>query len=242
MAFGTAPGQAVKDDWDEVEEGSPVFYAANTHDLMKYFFYHPKVKFGRPKPSARESGALAKSLKKLRMVYTDDAIRRAIDKFYLTRTAKNHANPAFAFCNKEFQDKLFEGAEQVEIQDDVLTFIANGFQREDGIDLPWDEEYDSNLRVTFIIDQDYNVLARTFPEVVAEILYRWGNDVDGSGSLIMQQALLQMHYLSGASDKPADLSDLHANFDVPIDFTKRVNRPRKTKDTITEAVRSARGR
>jgi hypothetical protein len=242
LAFGTAPGQAVKDDWDEVEEGSPTVRSGGTYDLVRYFFNHPKVKFGRPSPTAKESAALAASIKRLRHTYTDDSIRRAIDRFYLTRTAKNSEMPGISFCNKELQLGLLEDTGLVERQDDVLTFLANGCQREEGLDLPWDEEHDSSLRLMFIIEQDYNVLVRTYPDVVSEILFHWGNDDDGRGGAVMQQALIQMMYLTGASDVRGDLTDMHANFSVPSDFAKKSNRPRKTRDTITEAVRASRGR
>lgn len=237
MAFGTAPGQTLKDDWSDTD-GAPVRYAPGLRDLVSYFFYHPKVKFGRSKPTDRERGALSQSIKRLRNTYTDDAIRRAIDKFYLTRTSRTHEHPAFAFCNREFQDKLFEGGEMVERQDDVLTFIASGCVRDESMDLPWDESADSDLRIMFIVDEELNELVSTYPDVVSELVVHWGTECEE----ILKAAYKQMQYVQGKLIAPSSRLDDMKVVSLPKDFLYRTNRPRKASRTLTEAVRISRGR
>ena len=231
MAYGVAPGQEVKDDWDAVEDGGSSAFRFGPHrHLVSYFFNHPRVKFGRSRPTDREWGAMNSAVKRLRTTYTEDAVRRAMDRFYMTRTAANHPQPGLAFCNS--------GAEQVEHQDDVLTFMANGCQRDSATDLPWDESYDSALRLSLIIDPLLNTLARTFPDVVSEILSNWGED---SGNVLLIAAN-QMQYLAGESASPVDLQQMAEKFDLPKDFVRKQQRPRHTQQTVAEAVRVARGR
>lgn len=235
MVWGLAPGDTLKEDFaEDLSSGAPP--SRNTWELMKYFLYHPRVQFGRTLDE-RDRGALSAAMRRLSEVYPEHEVRRAVDRFYMTRTAANHPHPALAFCHKGFQNKLFEGA-TVDVQDDVLLYIANGFERGD-LDLPWDGEMDLEISMEFITEPGLNALVRTYPDIVSEVLTNW-HDADWIGML--NGAFEHYEWLLGVRDHPSpSLIIMAEKFTVPKDFLVR-SRPRKTQDRIAEAVRISRGR
>ena len=238
MAYGTAPGQTLKDDWDVVDGGGSR-YNPHINRLVQYFRYHPHVKFGNSRLDQKEMGALRASIKRLRNVYPDVEIRRAIDRFYMMPVSVKSKSPAFSFCSKKLQEKLFEGADVVHEIDIVMEWMANGFERPVGMRLPWDGEFDHEVSMEFILTPEFNVLARTYPEVVASILNTWW---DGSEWLdMMDGACVQYQWLLGVQDEPSNaIVAMSEEFDLPKDFLTR-DQPRKTQDTVQEAVRIAHG-
>lgn len=237
MVWGLAPGETLKEDFTDDTDSDHGPPSPTTRELMNYLLYHPKVRFGRTL-DARDRGALGKAMKRLADIYPTHEIHRAVDRFYMTRTAANHPRPVWAFCSYAFQDKLFEGA-TVDVQDSVLVYIANGFVRDVDLELPWDRSKDAEIGVEFILNPDYNVLVRTYPDVVSEILTHWHDDDWHS---LMDAAFEHYEWILGVKDTPsARLSLMSEKFALPKDFLVR-NRPRATQTRTAEAVRISRGR
>jgi hypothetical protein len=228
----------LKESWgDDSSGGAP---SSLTRPLVQYFLSHPKIKFGRTRPSPQVIGALSSNMKRLNTIYSAAAIRRAVDRFYATKTANTHPQPGLAFCNRAFQDKLFEGA-TMDVQDDILVFIQNGFTRDDSLVLPWEAEADADIRMEFVSDPELNSLVRTYPDAVAAVLETWGPTLQGM-DILWNVALPQFRWLStGDTPVPSErMEDISQHF--PKDFVSNKFRSRQTWPSISEAVRSSRGR
>lgn len=240
MAFGTAPGQVLKNDWEDVEDGGGG-YNRSIYDMIRHFMYHPGVKFGRKSATQDELAALGATFKRLRKVYTDESIYEAIDRYYLTRSSQSD-NPIFAFCSKNLQARLFRDLDEISVDslspvDTVMEWFLRDFERGTELDLPWDGELDLEISMEFVLDAEFNVLLRTYPDVVAKLLLLHH---DGEWLDMLEHARDHFQWLMGIADKsdPAvrALGDI-----LPYDFRHRAH-PRKTFDLVEEAVRSIRGR
>lgn len=116
-------------------------------DLMYYFAYHPKSHFSQ----TQDKAIIIKTMKELLdKDYTEAAIKKAIDKFYLSPWGRNPV-PIFPFRNRGFQEVLFSDAETVPSDDPVQRFIDRGGEREEEDVLPWPPEQDHVMRRTAII-------------------------------------------------------------------------------------------
>lgn len=237
VVLGQDP-DVVSKPWTEFDDdqGSYSYHTSGISNVLFYFFYHRHTAFGRAAPSPRERGTLATNARRLLGIYPEFEIRRAIDRFYLTPTSRKHPYPAMAFCNRNFQDRLFRGV-TVEPQADVLRYIANAFVRTPDMEIAWPEEQDHDLLVEFTTDPMLNVLVRTYPDVVAAILVEWG--VSEDSMRMMTVACDHYEWLLGfVPDPPESFEELRSNLPLPKDFVTKI-RLRDTQQLLSEAVRIA---
>ena len=222
MAYGVAPGTEVK-----------------VWDVASHFFYHYNQTWSN-RPTFNQRQAVARDMKRLLDIYPPESIKRAIDRFYMTRTSKNHPEPGFAFCSRKFQEVLFAGVDVLDDQDAIMKWMKT-HQIPAGrvADLPWDGEFDQEVAIEMITTPVYNVFLRTYPDIVAEILKNY-HDKDWID--IMDQVCWHMNWLLGIEDEPSTvLPELQEKFHLPKDFLEK-GKMRKTQDTVEEAVRVSRGR
>lgn len=262
QVLGADPDSKTKEWGEGSSTGPPLFYRGEVGQLLKYFCYHKRMKWGTTTP-AKERAALAASFKRLlARGYSPASVRRAVDRFYSTRTSQNHPNPALAFCSKKFQLDLFSGEVRdtpavrrpvlsspsgdngrvydpgqylIEAEDHVLDFIKSGFRRDNDMILPWPPDLDGELRDGFLEPELYDLLL-TYPDVVALILVGF----DGSYKLsMMDVAVQQLEYLRGSrTASPARFKGVSKLLLLPKDF-KVPAMVRKKHDTIEDAVNAS---
>jgi hypothetical protein len=125
----------------------------STWALMNYFVYHPKMTMSQ-KCDPRERQMLMASLKRMKAKGLADAdIRKAIDRFY-ARPSGSNEHPIPHFLNKNFQAELTQDMRTVKLGHRYGPFVANGFERSDGMDLPWEEQYDGEIKMRCLRDPE----------------------------------------------------------------------------------------
>lgn len=243
MAYGADPDTPVKDDWETTEADVSSNYRTRWYnrrvwEVLSYFLYHPNYTWHN-RPNLQQRDALAAGIKRLLEVYPPESIKMAIDRFYMTRTSKNHPEPGFAFLSRRFQDVLFKEVDVYDDQDAIMKWTQNDFERDVDTDLPWDAEFDQEVAIEMITTPIYNVFLRTYPDIVAEILKHYHDD---DWMEVMDQVCAHHEWLLGLRDEPSMIiAELQEKFHLPKDFLEK-GKMRTTQPTVEEAARIARGR
>jgi hypothetical protein len=233
-ALGADP-DATTTTWDEDSTTPPKFFYGEVGNLVNYFCYHRRVKFGSVVPP-RDRLALASSIKRLlNRGYTPESVRRAMDRFYTSRTSQNHPQPALAFTSTRFQSVLFSSSDRVlDEEGHVLNYLAAGFTRDQDMVIPWSPDGDRDLRMEFATDPGLSMLLRSYPDVVAMVLH---HSYDYRMN-VLDIAVHQHEYIMGlrpSSSTP--FYSLMVDITFPPDFLK-VGKARPVHDTTSEAVRN----
>jgi hypothetical protein len=98
------------------------------YQLVSYFRYHPKTRM-TDLTDERGVGALAALFsRRLRQGFTQEAMQKAVDMFYVTRNTSDMPSPndaAFAFCSNQFQSSVLDTLDLV-LDDPVLDWFVSG--------------------------------------------------------------------------------------------------------------------
>ena len=110
-----------------------------------YFVYHPKTKMYQVFTD-EDRAILARSIKALlnRGLSLDD-LRVAVDRFYATEYALAD-RPVLYFTKTFRQESTVQDMSFLDHQDDRKKFISYGFERADGLELPWDKVWDAEIK------------------------------------------------------------------------------------------------
>lgn len=137
-------------------------------NLVSQFLSDPRSIMGTAY-AYRDVIILRKTLNTLRdSGLTEFTVSQMIKRFMDVDHWRTAENPILVFTNKGVQQKLMEQVEtEVDVEDPALMFIMCDFER-NGIDLPWPDLNDSNLRNTVMMHgMD---LCFRYPEVVAGLI------------------------------------------------------------------------
>lgn len=110
-----------------------------------YFVYHPKTKMYQVF-TQEDRAILGRSIKALlnRGLSLSD-LCTAIDRFYATEYALQ-ARPVLFFTKTFRQNSLVQDMSLLDHEDYRRQFIAFGFERAHGLELPWDEVWDTEIK------------------------------------------------------------------------------------------------
>lgn len=114
-------------------------------DVMSYFIYHPKTRMSQVFTDEDRVilGASIRRLLDRGMSVTD--MRRAIDRFYMTEYAES-PRPALYFTKTAVQEGHVKDMTFLAKVDDIGKFISYGFERMEGMTLPWAQTYDDVIK------------------------------------------------------------------------------------------------
>lgn len=158
--------------------------------LVSHFTHHPQVVMLRSYPTS-EVAMLRKSMKLLLAGGMDKkTIISMIDKFYSIDRFRLSDRAAFLFSSKKIQGELLAMVGgSVSTDDPVLTLMLSDFFRE-GVDLPWSEAYDDDLRkavVSLGLDACYR-----YPELVASLANVFAGDFNNDSFTSALSALNEL--------------------------------------------------
>ena len=118
--------------------------------MTNYFVNHPKMPMSAS-VSHLEKQILSASMKRLLQNYEMSDVKLAIDRFF-TQGIDGMISPAKVFISTKVQERLLN-ANKI-LHNDVDKFIANGFERTQGMTLPWPEYEDDSVRRRVLRDPD----------------------------------------------------------------------------------------
>jgi hypothetical protein len=126
----------------------------STWSLVSYFVYHPKTTMNQKFPE-QDRAALGASLKRMKTRgLSDDSIRKSIDRFY-ARFSGNTDQPVHHFLSNKFQAELTADMKTVRMDTQFGPFIDMGFERDETMALPWEPEYDMEIKLRCMRDPEH---------------------------------------------------------------------------------------
>lgn len=112
--------------------------------LCSYFMHHPRTKMYQVF-TYDDKQILNAGVKRLRdRGFSTDQITGMIDRFYASPMGTVQ-HPVMPFVSKRMLDSLISGSAET-VTDDISRFVANGYERDDTMELPWDEEFDQEIK------------------------------------------------------------------------------------------------
>lgn len=193
--------------------------------MVKTFSYQDVVILKKTLNTLRDSGL------------TEFAISQMIKRFLDVEHWRNADNPVLTFSSKAVQKKLMEQTDaEVSVDNPVLAFIVNDFQRGD-LDLPWnDRSLDQAIRNTVIM-HGMDVCYR-YPELIVYLIESTlgGTVEEFKSPLIALNSLIRV--VAGAEDGDAPaLREALAEVPLPAELDKLSKENlRPPASSITEAV------
>lgn len=137
--LGADPDKKVAwdDDDTDVERPRPPGWTYNRSivDLVNHFAYNPRMKMSQRCNDDDKSVVANWIVRCRRKGYTDEQIKKAINVFFMSYAAE-YSEPAYAIVSNTLQDRIFDAAELMTLEDPIMQWMIAGMRDDGPVDDP----------------------------------------------------------------------------------------------------------
>jgi hypothetical protein len=162
--LGADPDVTVS-DWDDddgqVTRAPGWIYDAPMRDMVNTFAYHPRMRMDQRCNDDDKTVVARWVNRKRKQGYTDDQIKRAINRFFQS-FASEYGEPAFAIASNTLQDRIFDLEDRITSDDPLTDWLLKG--------MPDDGPLDDCRGTRSLILMRGGKAVRMYPDAVIKIL------------------------------------------------------------------------